>query len=166
LKKLDDRSTPVIFVGYESGSKAYRFYDPNSRRVVVSRDAVFSEEGEWKWSLADINNSGHQEPFVIDYTEEVVRTTPLKENGGSASSDAPSPVAATPTPSGELHTPSSALAGLTSSTLTPQFDELDLDADHDETRRSDSVLSTPSSVHQQYLGSLSGSSMVDSTSRL
>jgi transposase InsO family protein len=56
LKKLDDRNTPMIFVGYESGSKVYRFYDPNSSRVVVLRDAVFSEVGEWKWSLADIND--------------------------------------------------------------------------------------------------------------
>jgi hypothetical protein len=93
---------------------------------------VFSEEGEWKWSSADINDSGHQETFVIDYTEEVVRTTQLTENGGPASADAPSPVASTPTPSGELHTPSTAPAGSTSSSPTPQFDELDLDADHDE----------------------------------
>jgi hypothetical protein len=26
LKKLDDRSRPMIFVGYEQGSKAYRAY--------------------------------------------------------------------------------------------------------------------------------------------
>jgi hypothetical protein len=128
----------MIFVGYESGSKVYRFYDPNSRRVIVSRDAVFSEDGEWKWSSADINDSGHQESFVIDYTEEVVCTTPLTENGDPASHHASSPVAATPTLSGELHMPSFAPAGSTSSTLTPWFvspipeDELDLDADHDE----------------------------------
>jgi hypothetical protein len=31
LAKLDDRSTPMVFVGYEAGSKAYRFYNPVSR---------------------------------------------------------------------------------------------------------------------------------------
>jgi hypothetical protein len=115
---------------------------------------VFSEEGEWKWSSADINDSGHQEPFVIDYTEEVVRTTPLTENSDSASSHAPSLVVVTPTPSGELHTPSPAPAGSNSSTLTPRFisplpeDELDLDADHDEDaplrfRALDTILDAP-----------------------
>ena len=47
LKKYDDRSSLMIFVGYESGSKAYRLFDPNSERVVVSRDAVFNEASEW-----------------------------------------------------------------------------------------------------------------------
>ena len=28
LKKLDDRSRPMIFVGYEPGTKGYRAYDP------------------------------------------------------------------------------------------------------------------------------------------
>jgi hypothetical protein len=92
--------------------------------------------------------TGHQETFVIDYTEEVVRTTQLTENGGPASADAPSPVASTPTPSGELHTPSTAPAGSTSSSPTPQFDELDLDADHDEDaplrfRALDTILGMP-----------------------
>jgi hypothetical protein len=43
LKKLDDRSKPMIFVGYEPGSKAYRVYDPSTRRVHVSRDVIFDE---------------------------------------------------------------------------------------------------------------------------
>jgi transposase InsO family protein len=43
LKKLDDRSKPMIFVGYEPSSKAYRVYDPSTRRVHVSRDVIFDE---------------------------------------------------------------------------------------------------------------------------
>jgi len=43
LSKLEDRSTPMVFLGYERGSKAYRLYDPRDRRVVVSRDVVFDE---------------------------------------------------------------------------------------------------------------------------
>jgi transposase InsO family protein len=31
LKKLDDRSWRMVFVGYEPGSKAYRVYDPTTR---------------------------------------------------------------------------------------------------------------------------------------
>jgi len=43
LSKLEDKSTPMVFLGYERGSKAYRLYDPQRRRVVVSRDVIFDE---------------------------------------------------------------------------------------------------------------------------
>jgi hypothetical protein len=50
LKKLDDRSRPMIFIGYELGSKAYRVYDPVNKKVHVSRDIVFDEQASWDWS--------------------------------------------------------------------------------------------------------------------
>jgi hypothetical protein len=49
LQKLEDRSCPMIFIGYEHSSKAYRFYNPDTERAVVSRDAVFDEGSAWKW---------------------------------------------------------------------------------------------------------------------
>ncbi|WVZ56480.1 hypothetical protein U9M48_007001 [Paspalum notatum var. saurae] len=48
LKKLDDRSRRTIFIGYEQGSKAFRCYDPTTKRVVISRDVVFEEAAKWK----------------------------------------------------------------------------------------------------------------------
>ena len=42
-KKLDDRSQRTIFVGYEAASKAYRVFDPRTRRVHISHDIVFDE---------------------------------------------------------------------------------------------------------------------------
>lgn len=33
----------MIFLGYEARSKAYRMYDPSSKRIHVTRDAVFDE---------------------------------------------------------------------------------------------------------------------------
>jgi hypothetical protein len=44
LNKLEDRSMLVVFIGYEPGSKAWRFYNPVTRRVHVSRDAVFEDD--------------------------------------------------------------------------------------------------------------------------
>jgi transposase InsO family protein len=44
LKKLEDRSRPMVFIGYEPGSKAWRFYDPVGKRVHVARDVVFDEK--------------------------------------------------------------------------------------------------------------------------
>ena len=44
LGKLEDRSTPMVLLGYEEGTKAYRLYDPHGGKVVVSCDVVFDEK--------------------------------------------------------------------------------------------------------------------------
>jgi transposase InsO family protein len=36
LSKLEDRSTPMVFIGYEGGSKAWRFYNPSTEHVHIS----------------------------------------------------------------------------------------------------------------------------------
>jgi hypothetical protein len=43
LKKLENRVRKMIFVDYESSSKAYREYDPIMKRVHVTHDMVFDE---------------------------------------------------------------------------------------------------------------------------
>lgn len=47
LKKLDDRSKPMVMLGYEPGSKAYWLYDPAGRRVYVSHHVIFNEGTSW-----------------------------------------------------------------------------------------------------------------------
>jgi hypothetical protein len=47
LSKLEDRSTMMVFIEYEPSSKAWRFYNPVTRHVHVSRDAVFEEDRAW-----------------------------------------------------------------------------------------------------------------------
>ena len=44
LTKLEDRSTPMVLLGYEEGTKVYRLYDPRGGKVVVSRDVMFDEK--------------------------------------------------------------------------------------------------------------------------
>ena len=44
LTKLEDRSTPMVFLGYVVGTKVYRLYDPHGDKVLVSRNIVFDEE--------------------------------------------------------------------------------------------------------------------------
>ena len=44
LGKLEDRSTPMVLLGYEEGNKAYLLYDPRGGKVVVSHDVVFDEK--------------------------------------------------------------------------------------------------------------------------
>lgn len=50
LKKLDDRSRMLVHLGLEPGSKAYHMLDPQTRKVVVSRDVVFDETKGWNWN--------------------------------------------------------------------------------------------------------------------
>ena len=39
--KLDYKAIPTIFLGYDEQSKAYRCWNPQSRKLVISRDVVF-----------------------------------------------------------------------------------------------------------------------------
>ena len=47
LTKLEDRSTPMVFLGYVEGTKAYWLYDPRGDKVLVSRDIMFDEKTAW-----------------------------------------------------------------------------------------------------------------------
>ena len=54
--KLEDRSKPMIFIGYELGSKAYRFFDLVNSKVIISRDVIFEEDEKWTWSTQGENS--------------------------------------------------------------------------------------------------------------
>ena len=41
--KLDDRSTPGVFICYAEGNKAYRILGPTTQHVRISHDVVFDE---------------------------------------------------------------------------------------------------------------------------
>lgn len=55
LRKLDDISKMLVNLGTEPGSKAYRLYDPQTRRIIVSRDVVFDEMRSWDWSRSSLD---------------------------------------------------------------------------------------------------------------
>jgi hypothetical protein len=76
LKKLEDHGRKMIFISYERGTKAYRAYDPVSRRVHITRDVVFDEEAQWDWShdqeagtaAGNIDNT-----FTVEFTTRYAR---------------------------------------------------------------------------------------------
>ena len=43
LKKLDDISQLMVYLGVEDGSKAHRLFDPQRGVIHVSRDVIFEE---------------------------------------------------------------------------------------------------------------------------
>ena len=42
--KLNKKAVKMIFIGYEQGSKGYKFWDASSRQIVVPRDVTFDED--------------------------------------------------------------------------------------------------------------------------
>lgn len=109
IRKLDDRSTPMVFIGYEPGTKGYRLYNPDTNRVVISRDVVFDEGRAWSWergSKQEWTDTGG-DPFVVEYV--------VVPGHGSA--------AATPAPSSSSRAASSArgVSGETSPSAAPDM---------------------------------------------
>lgn len=48
--KLDQKTKKYILVGYCTKSKAYRLFDPENKKIVISRDVQFDEHSSWKSS--------------------------------------------------------------------------------------------------------------------
>uniref|UniRef100_A0ACD5YFN0 Uncharacterized protein n=1 Tax=Avena sativa TaxID=4498 RepID=A0ACD5YFN0_AVESA len=123
ITKLSDRSTPMIFVGYEEGSKCYRAYDPATKKVQVTRDVLFDESRPWSWDMPNAHarhtgqcsdmDSARAAPttFTVVYTAED-GSEELDTGGAAALTPTPSPVTPTqtppPTPLAEPHTPDAA----------------------------------------------------------
>lgn len=45
--KLDKKAESGIFIGYSSTSKAYRIFQPQNGKIIVSRDFKFMEDKQW-----------------------------------------------------------------------------------------------------------------------
>jgi len=158
--KLDDRSTPMVFIGYEPGSKAYRFYNPNTDRVHISRDAVFDEGRPWNWGEHDDGeHTANSEPFHVEHMTVTVRRgdpMELQEDGAPDGSLGESPVHSTgsqggtpttlgtPTAASSVGSPAGAHGGSGPATpasptsvpavefASPPSGEPDLDGEHDD----------------------------------
>ncbi|GKD24493.1 zinc finger, CCHC-type containing protein [Tanacetum coccineum] len=86
LTKLDDRSTRMVYLGNEQGSKAYRLFDPTTQKICVSRDVKFKENETWDWKeymSEHINN----EPEWTDFKIENFKVTSEHHNQGTQPSE-------------------------------------------------------------------------------
>jgi hypothetical protein len=80
IDKLDDRSTPRVFISYAKGSNAYHIFDPLTQRVHTTRDIVFDEGRGWAWDRAvDGDSTPTHDNFTVEYVH-------FKGAGGVASS--------------------------------------------------------------------------------
>ncbi|KAL6314036.1 hypothetical protein AAG906_011771 [Vitis piasezkii] len=47
--KLDKKAEPGVFIGYSNSSKAYKIFQPQNGKILVSRDVKFMEDKQWNW---------------------------------------------------------------------------------------------------------------------
>lgn len=47
--KLDEKSVRCVIMGLIKESKAYRLYNPETKKIIVSRDVQFDENKRWEW---------------------------------------------------------------------------------------------------------------------
>ncbi|MCO5601748.1 hypothetical protein L7F22_055873 [Adiantum nelumboides] len=61
--KLDDKAVKCIFVGYSSGSKGYRLYNPATNNNFESRDVIFAETTPQPMVAFDVPHMQTQDVF-------------------------------------------------------------------------------------------------------
>ncbi|GKV33369.1 hypothetical protein SLEP1_g41889 [Rubroshorea leprosula] len=88
--KLDGKSEKFVFIGYDSSSKGYKFYNPSNGKIVISRDAKFDEGSSWDWNVSQ------NEEYVIfplqegesrQDTRQDVATPPHSPHGSQSLED-------------------------------------------------------------------------------
>nr|XP_010943412.1 uncharacterized protein LOC105061152 [Elaeis guineensis] len=47
--KLEDKSKKFIFIRYDARSKTYKLFNPKTKKIHISRDVEFHEDGMWSW---------------------------------------------------------------------------------------------------------------------
>ncbi|MCH81754.1 retrovirus-related pol polyprotein from transposon tnt 1-94, partial [Trifolium medium] len=74
--KLDDKSIKCVHLGVSDESKAYKLYDPEKKKIIVSRDVVFEENKSWEWNKSNTKKNSE----VIDDEIEIESTEPITVN--------------------------------------------------------------------------------------
>jgi hypothetical protein len=130
----------VVFVGYEPGSKAWRFYNLGTKRMHVSRDAVFEEDMSWRWGNDEGGTmAGGEDPFRVEYVtirDERPKAARVPNSPPAAPSLTPSQhsegaPACGAEPSSPLSSPSPDMVEF----VSPLMTTLDLDANADDAPR-------------------------------
>jgi hypothetical protein len=68
IDKLDNKSTPGVFIGYAESSKAYHILDPGTQRVRMMCDVMFDEGRGWTWGkVVDDDSTVTYDNFTVEY---------------------------------------------------------------------------------------------------
>ncbi|XP_026441683.1 uncharacterized protein LOC113340837 [Papaver somniferum] len=80
-KKLDNKSEKCIFLGYSVATKGYKLYNPETRKMIISRDVIFDESSQWDWNSTEDNIVSEEQGIVTlqDIVPEVTTPTTVME---------------------------------------------------------------------------------------
>ena len=53
-RKLDDKNVKCVFIGYNIETRSYSLFDPQAKKVIISRDVVFDEQGIYQLELVQL----------------------------------------------------------------------------------------------------------------
>lgn len=101
-RKLDDKGEKCIFLGISNESKAYRLYNPITKKIVISGDVIFNEDCFWPWN----SNVVQQVPVpLVDETEDDVPTVAHDNQQNETSFELPSESIIEPRPQRDRRRP-------------------------------------------------------------
>ncbi|XP_074334286.1 uncharacterized protein LOC141671793 [Apium graveolens] len=91
-KKLDYKGEKCIFTGYDKRSKAYRLYNPLTKKLIISRDVEFDESDYWRWSEDERKVAG----LFFNGDDDNGDNQNIKDDGDDDQTPPPSPNQQTP----------------------------------------------------------------------
>jgi len=75
--KLDDKSHQCVLLGVSDEMKAYKLFDPITKKIIISKDMIFEEDKIWNWdeervesTRTALNMNGHDEDESSQEEEE------------------------------------------------------------------------------------------------
>ncbi|CAJ2653193.1 unnamed protein product [Trifolium pratense] len=81
--KLDSKSVKCVLLGLSEESKAYKLYDPEKKKIIISRDVVFEENKGWNWNkISDKKQNQSSNDVLSD--EEYSTSAPANDNEAPA----------------------------------------------------------------------------------
>lgn len=113
VKFDDDRSTLMVMMGYEEGSKAYQMYDSVFKQVHINRDVVFDERARWNWTSSSESEVMSVAVDTLYFVKPVISTGSVHDSEGGHGPSLPNHAP-------NLEPPTSALSQTTDDTAAVQ----------------------------------------------
>ena len=71
---MDKKAELEVFIRYNNTSKAYRIFQPQNGKILVSRDVKFMEEKQWSWEVSIKKKL----PKIPQFIDEDIDDFPVK----------------------------------------------------------------------------------------
>ena len=81
--KLDDKSKKWVLLGVSDESKAYKLYDPVSKKIIISKDVIFEEDVCWNWDIQKVECRPYLLEWKNDYENDIEGVEGNEEGGNN-----------------------------------------------------------------------------------